>query len=242
MNKYINLSYQLYDITDGQEELLEETSADQPFVFISGMGVVLEAFEQQVIGLEPGAKFNFTLAPEQAYGAHDEARVLDLDKQLFYVDGQFDAKNVYQDAVIPLQNEDGNRFNGLVVEVSDDKVKIDLNHPLAGSTLNFRGEIVESREATNEEVAELAERFSGHGHHCGGHSGCGKHGHDHEGGCCGNHNHKDGECCGNHDHKDGGCCGNHDHKEGECCGNHEHKDGGCCGNHDHKEGGCCCNH
>lgn len=208
-NKYINASYKLYDITDGQEELLEETTTDQPFVFITGMGVVLEAFEQQVADLEAGTEFNFTLTPAQAYGEHDENRVLNLDKKFFYVDGKFDEDNVYQDAVIPLQNEDGNRFNGLVLEVTDDTVRVDLNHPLAGSTLNFRGVIVENREATTEELAELAEHLSGQGHHCKGNCGCGGHGHDHEGGCCGKHNHEEGEHHCGHNHEEGCCCGKH---------------------------------
>lgn len=213
INKYINASYKLYDTTDGENELLEETSAEQPFVFISGMGIVLDAFEKQVSNLEAGSKFDFTLAPEDAYGVHGDDRVVELDKNVFYIDGQFDEKNVYVDAVIPLQNEDGNMFSGQVIEITADKVRVDLNHPLAGRTLNFRGEILENREATNEEMAKFAEAISGNGHQC----GCG-------GDCeCGN-SHEQGECCGKHKHHgedESGCCGHH-HGENGCCGKHHH--------------------
>ena len=131
-------------------------------------------------------------------GDYELEHVLDLDKSIFCINGHFDHDNIFKDAIVPLQNEDGNRFYGKVLEVGDDKVKIDLNHPLAGKTLNFKGHIVEAREASNEEIQGLINRMSGEGCCCGGHGedGCCGHHHDHEGGCCGH----------GHEHKDGGCC------------------------------------
>ncbi len=203
-SKCIRASYRLYDITDGNRELIEETSADQPFSFISGLGILLESFEKQVVDLSAGDEFDFDLTPEQAYGAYMEARVIGLDKQNFFVNGHFDDRNLYVDAVVPLQNEDGNRFSGRVIEITDEQVKVDLNHPLAGRTLNFKGKIEESREATNEEIGTYIESLSGHGG-CGG--DCGKH--ESGGGCCGKHHHDDREhhC----QHGEGGCCGKHHH-------------------------------
>lgn len=186
-NKFIKASYQLYDVTNGGRELLEQTSDEVPFTFISGMGILLESFENQVVGLAVGDKFDFELSPEQAYGTHEDSRVVELDKEIFNVDGHFDDKNIYLDAIVPLQNEDGNRFNGQVIEITADKVKVDLNHPLAGRTLNFQGEIIESREASNDEMAAFVGQLSGQGS-----CGCG--------GNCG-----DGDCgCGG---EGGGSCG-----------------------------------
>lgn len=178
-NKFIKASYQLYDVTDGGRELLEQTSDEAPFTFISGMDILLESFENQVVGLAVGEKFDFELSPEQAYGTHEDSRVVELDKEIFTVDGHFDDKNIYLDAIVPLQNEDGNRFNGQVIEITTDKVKVDLNHPLAGRTLNFQGEIIESREASNDEMAAFVGQLSGQGS-CGCGGNCG------DGGCgCG---------------------------------------------------------
>ncbi len=214
-NRFIHAQYKLYDVTDSAHDLLEETTADRPFVFISGMGLMLEAFEKQLEGLENGAEFRFTLRPEEAYGEFNEKMVQPLDKELFCVDGKFDADNVYEDAVIPLQNEEGQRFMGRVAEVTDSQVVIDLNHPLAGRTLCFEGRVVENHEATAQEMQQLVEHLTGHGKgcHCGGHCG-GKHDGKHD--CKHGGEHGDGECCGKHGHGD---CDGHGHGDGECCGN-----------------------
>lgn len=185
-NKFIRVSYSLYDTTkegDGNEVLIEKTDDQRPFIFVSGMGATLPAFENEILKCEQGEEFDFELTPDQAYGEHIEERVIELDKQIFTVNGQFDAQHVKVGAILPLQNEDGNRFLGLVLAISDDKVKIDLNHPLSGKRLNFCGEILESRDATAEEVAHMAKLMSGEGGGCGGNCGgdcgsnCG------EGGC-----------------------------------------------------------
>ena len=76
------------------------------------------------------------------------------------------------------------------MDITDDKVKMDLNHPLAGKTLNFKGRVLEKREASNQEIQNLVNFLSGEGG-----CGCGD-----CGGGCGDH-----ECGGHHDH---GCgCG-----------------------------------
>ncbi|MDE5947265.1 MAG: peptidylprolyl isomerase, partial [Prevotella sp.] len=109
---------------------------------------------------------------DEAYGDYEAARVLDLERQMFCINGHFDHDHIYKDAIIPLQNEDGNRFYGRVLEIGTDSVKIDLNHPLAGKTLNFKGCVNESREATNDEIQGMINRLSGEGCGCGCHGGC----------------------------------------------------------------------
>lgn len=200
-NKYIAVTYKLYTVENNENELVEETAEGRPFQFISGFGVTLEAFEKHIAGLEKGADFDFTLTKDEAYGDYEPARVLDLEREMFCINGHFDHENIFKDAIVPLQNEDGNRFYGRVLEVGTDKVKMDLNHPLAGKTLNFKGNVVESREATNEEIQGMINRLSGEGCGCGcGCDDCG--GGCDDGGCHGgdhhHHNH-DGHCgCGCH--------------------------------------------
>jgi len=177
-NRFVAVTYRLYVDGDNGKELMEETQANQPFQFITGYGIALDAFEKNVAELEKGQDFEFTLEKESAYGDYNLEHVLDLDREMFCIDGKFDTEHIYVDAVVPLQNEDGNRFYGRVLEIGENKVKIDLNHPLAGETLHFEGKVVENREATNHEIQQLINHMSGG---CG---GCG-------GGC-----HSDGNCGG----------------------------------------------
>ena len=209
-NKYITVAYELYtDNEKGIHELVEKAPVEHPFQFITNMGVALDAFEAKVAALAEGENFDFTLTADEAYGPYEEAHVIDLDKEIFCIDGRFDKNTIYPGNVIPLVNADGNRFQGLILEVTDSKVKVDLNHPLAGKDLHFRGEVVTSRPATVAEIQAMAQMLSGEGG-CGG--GC-----DDCGGGCHDHDH-------HHGHGEDGCCG-HGKKE-----HHEKKGhGGCCG-------------
>ena len=197
-NKYIAVAYKLYTITDGKSELVEEAPADKPFVFISGFGISLEDFENAVEDVEKDGEFDFTLTSEQAYGEYVDERVLDLEKEIFSINGHFDHENIFKDAVVPLQNEDGNHFMGHVLDITDDKVKIDLNHPLAGKTLNFKGNVLENREATKEEVQNFLNAINGE-------NGCGCGCDDCKDGCDNEHKHE-------HENGEGGCgCGHCHH-------------------------------
>ena len=180
----MEVAYQLY--IDGEEglEMMEEATAERPFQFITGFGVALDAFEQQVAGLEKGQAFDFSIPKEQAYGDYSEEHVLDLEREVFSINGHFDHEHIYEDAVIPLQNEEGQRFYGRVVEIGEEKVKVDLNHPLAGETLHFKGTVLVNREASPKELAHMVAHLTGGGGW--GCDDCEGHHHDHEGGCgCG---------------------------------------------------------
>ena len=174
-NKYITLAYKLYTIENGEKEFTEEAPAEHPFQFISGLGLTLESFENQVKDLNKGDKFDFTIKAEEAYGEYDEEHVIDLPKNIFEIEGKFDSERVVEGAVIPLMTSEGQRINGSVVEVKDDVVVMDMNHPLAGCDLNFVGEITENRPATNDELSEMARMMSGGGSSggCGGGCNCG---------------------------------------------------------------------
>lgn len=190
-NKYIAVSYELYTVNDGKSELVEKASKDEPFQFLSGFGTTIEAFEDNIVNLEEGAEFDFTLTKDEAYGDYYDERVLDLEKSIFTINGHFDNENIFIGAIVPLQNADGNRFPGKVLEITEDHVKMDLNAPLAGKDLNFKGSVVESREATNDEIQAMINRMSGEGCGCGCddcEGGCGDHQHDEDCGCgCGCH-------------------------------------------------------
>lgn len=177
-NKFIAVTYKLYAPMEGNEqELIEEATKEQPFQFISGMGLTLDDFETQIISLQVGDKFDFTLSQEQAYGPYVQEGLQRVPRKVFEIDGKLDSKHVFEGAIVPLTNSDGERFNGTIVKIDQTEITVDLNHPLAGKELNFVGQVTESREATNEEIQQMAQMLSGErgcggcGGGCG--SGCG---------------------------------------------------------------------
>ena len=170
---YVAVAYKLMADENGETVVIEEATAEKPFQFISGFGITLDAFENQMMALEQGGTFDFTLTKDEAYGDVEPERILDLDRSVFSINGHFDHEHIFKDAIVPLQNEDGNRFYGKVLDVTDTNVKIDLNHPLAGKALHFVGSVVEKREATNSEIQGLINRLSGEGCGCGCGLGCG---------------------------------------------------------------------
>lgn len=202
VGKFVSATYDLFVGGEGETpELMEKATTEAPLTFISGTGQMLEAFEDNLAGLKVGEKFDFVIPADQAYGEYDDEHVMELPRNMFEVEGVFDDKVIFAGNVIPMMDNMGNRMNASVVEVKGDVVVLDFNHPLAGETLHFVGEVLEVRDATELELAALSSGSCGSGG-CGscGSGGCGSHDdHDHE------HEHE-------HEKMGGGCgsgCGCH---------------------------------
>ena len=195
-NTVVEFAYELE--VDGQ--VVDHTVKERPLDYIHGTGSLLPKLEEHIEGMVAGDKFDVTLPPADGYGEVDPDRVIDLPKAAFEVNGEIREDLLVPGNTIPMMNSMGGVIPGVVIEVTEDSVKMDLNHRMAGKTLHFTGEIVSVREATEKELTEGL-----HGeyvHTCG---GC--HGHGHEGGCggCGG-----GECGGNCSDSEGECnCGCH---------------------------------
>lgn len=178
-NKYMEVAYKMLTTNDDQTVIEEEATRERPFQFLTGFGMAMPAFEQAICNLATGDHFDFSLTSEEAFGPHFDERVLDLDKEMFTVDGRFDTEHIRLNAIVPLRNEDGNVFPARVLAITDSHVTMDLNHPLAGKDLHFVGEVLISREPTNEEIQQIVSHMSGEGccgGDCGGGcgGGCGK--------------------------------------------------------------------
>lgn len=166
-NKMVSLTYDLhYD--DATGELIEQATSEKPLSFVFGAGLMLPKFEASLENLEAGNPFEISLADVDAYGELDENAIVDLPKHIFFIDGEFDDEVVSVGNTVPMMSTSGQRLNGLVLEITDDVVKMDFNHPLAGENLFFKGQITEVREATDDELAALVSGGCG----CGS-GGCG---------------------------------------------------------------------
>lgn len=180
-NKYVSVTYDL-NVGEGEErELMERATTEVPLSFIFGTGMMLPSFEDALKGLKVGDTFNFIISPANGYGDFNEEHIMDLPKNIFEVDGKFDSEMIKEGNTVPMMDADGNRLNGSVLEVKDDVVVMDFNHPLAGETLHFTGEVIDVHDPTAEEIAAMS---SSNGCDCGcedddcsggGCSGCGHH-------------------------------------------------------------------
>ena len=185
-NAVVEFSYDLE--VDGQ--IVDRTTNEKPLDYIHGTGSLLPKLEANIEGMEPGDKFDVTLSPADGYGEVDPSRIIDLPKSAFEVNGEVREDLLVPGNTIPMMNSMGGVIPGVVIEVTEDSVKMDLNHQMAGKTLHFTGEILTVREATEKELTEGLHGEYVHSCGCG---GC----HGHDGGC--------GDCGGCGDDHDCGC-------------------------------------
>jgi FKBP-type peptidyl-prolyl cis-trans isomerase SlyD len=162
-NKVVSMTYTLREESD-EGQLIQKVTEDRPFVYLFGVGGLLPSFKAKVEGLGAGDNFSFSLKKEDAYGVHMEENILKLDKTIFEIDGVFDAEAIQPGEVVPMEDENGYPLSGKILEVGDDTVLVDFNHPLAGMNLHFEGKILEIRDATSEELTH-GHVHGPHGHH-----------------------------------------------------------------------------
>jgi FKBP-type peptidyl-prolyl cis-trans isomerase SlyD len=185
-----------YDLRlDGKEgDIFESATAESPLVFLHGAGLMIPAFEEQLVGKKIGEKFEISIPAASGYGEINEEAVVELPLDIFKVDGKVDDALLTPGNSVPMMSSHGQRMDGVVVSVEGETVTMDFNHPLAGEDLHFTGEVIEVREATAE---ELSAAYNAGGCGCG--SSCGS-----EGGGCGDGGCGDGSC-GDDAPKSGGC-------------------------------------
>jgi FKBP-type peptidyl-prolyl cis-trans isomerase SlyD len=159
-NSVVALTYDLYTKENGEEVFVEQANEENPLVFLYGTGMMLPKFEENLFGLTAGDKYDFHLVAVDAYGDKDENAVTELPLDMF---GEMEKPAI--DTILPLQDNNGNQFRARVTNVSDTGVIVDLNHPMAGQDLHFKGKIIEVREATKDELSH------GHAHGIDGHAG-----------------------------------------------------------------------
>lgn len=128
------------EVVDSTEEM------EEPLQFQVGEGQVIEGFESAVLGMAPGEVKTFRLEPDNAYGYRDEEARIDFPKEQLPEEFQ----DVETGRVVTMVNDKGDQMPGQIVEVNPDAVTIDLNHPLAGHSINFEVELLDVAEPTAE--------------------------------------------------------------------------------------------
>jgi FKBP-type peptidyl-prolyl cis-trans isomerase SlyD len=144
--------------TDGTE--IDSSRSGEPMVHLQGSQYLIKGLEDSLLGKQTGDSYEIDVAPADAYGERHEQLVQTVPKTLFG-DNEVNVGMTFR-----AQTDDGEQ-TVMVIDANDEEVVVDGNHPLAGVDLKFSVEILDVREATQEEIAH------GHVHGAG---GCG---HDH---------------------------------------------------------------
>jgi len=138
-----------YTLRDGgpDAKVIEDTLDGAPLTFNFGVGQMIPGFEKQLKGKSEGDNFNFLLAPGEAYGDTKINSVVDVPLSNFKdSNGNIDEKTVTVGQPVRMKNQNGQSFQGLIIEANDKIVKVDFNHPMAGRSLHFSGKILEVKE------------------------------------------------------------------------------------------------
>ncbi|MFT5848357.1 FKBP-type peptidyl-prolyl cis-trans isomerase [Psychroserpens sp.] len=129
-------------LADGQ--VFDSSEGREPLEFTLGQGQLIPGFEKGVIDMKLNEKKTITIAKEEAYGDVNEQLIQEVEKAHLPQDM---APEVGMGLVS--KDPDGNEINLLVVEVKEESIVVDGNHPLAGKELTFDLEVIEIKETQN---------------------------------------------------------------------------------------------
>lgn len=157
-DKWVAIHYTLTDETGKQ---IDSSVNGAPLGYVHGRGYLIQGLENELEGKSAGDKFKAVIQPELGYGTYDERMVVEINRD------QFDSSMGIEIGMQFQVMTPGGPAIVRVVKIDGDKITIDGNHELAGKVLTFDVEVVEVRDATEE---ELNPRGCGG---CGGEGGCG---------------------------------------------------------------------
>lgn len=146
-----------YTLTNDEGDVLDSSGENEPLAYVHGLGNIISGLEEALTGRAVGDSFQVSVPPEEAYGLRDDELVQAAPRSAF--------EGV--DEILPGMQFHAESSDGMqvvtVLEVLDEEIILDGNHPMAGLTLHFNVEVVEIRDATEEELEH------GHVHGEGGH-------------------------------------------------------------------------
>lgn len=140
-------------------EVLDSSEDEGPIVFLQGHGNIISGLEKELTGMAVGDSKDVTVSPKNGYGDHDPEDKKDIPFSEF-------PKEIPLEAGIELKvkDDEGVEMYGRILSVGEEMVEMDFNHPLAGKTLQFSVNLVELRDATEEELSHGHVHAHGHSH------------------------------------------------------------------------------
>ncbi len=147
-----------YTLKNDAGEVLDSSEGSEPLAYLHGADQIVAGLERALEGLDVGAVRDVVVPPEEGYGAPDPQGIFPIPRTAFPPDLAISPGDTFMG-----ENDEGDALPVRVLEVRDDSILVDANHPLAGVTLHFHVTVREIRDATAEELTH------GHVHDEGGH-------------------------------------------------------------------------
>lgn len=135
-----------YTLTNDSGEVIDKSVADAPLAYLHGAGNIVPGLEKALLGKKTGDTLTADVAPEEAYGPRHDGLIQTVPRSAF--DG---VESVEPGMQFEARTEKGPLLV-TVTKVEPEQVVVDGNHPLAGQKLHFAVDVVEVREATEEEL------------------------------------------------------------------------------------------
>ena len=142
---------------DESSEVIDSSQNSDPMTYLHGARNIIPGLEQALEGKQAGDDIEVTVEAADAYGEHSADRVHQVPRSAL------EGVERIEPGVTVVANTEQGQVNLVIVDVADDEVTLDANHPLAGRRLTFNVSIAEVREASEEEISH------GHAHGPGGH-------------------------------------------------------------------------
>ncbi|MGB5278749.1 MAG: peptidylprolyl isomerase [Gammaproteobacteria bacterium] len=147
-----------YTLTDSEGRVIDK-SDDGTFAYLHGASNIIPGLENALAGKSTGEEVTISVSPEEGYGARDDAMLQQVPKSMFE-----DGSQIAVGSQFHAQGPNGEMLIVTVMEVQDEHVLVDGNHPLAGVDLHFDVTIIDVREASAEEL-EHGHAHGPEGHH-----------------------------------------------------------------------------
>jgi peptidylprolyl isomerase len=121
-----------------EDDVVDSSYGEEPLEFTLGQRMVIQGIESAVIGMKEGDTKEVLIATEDAFGPRKEELIIDVERSQIPTDIDIEIGKVLQ-----IRSDEGNVYNVAVLDIDDNNVKLDGNHPLAGEELKFKLELIE---------------------------------------------------------------------------------------------------
>ncbi|WP_319478686.1 peptidylprolyl isomerase [Marispirochaeta aestuarii] len=135
-----------YILNDGDGNLLEKSDREENFAYLHGYGQLPAKLEEALEGKEAGARVQVSLSPEEGFGDRDEKQIISVPRDRFPED-----EEIVNGLQVEAETDQGHQVF-TIIDIQDNTVTLDGNHPYAGVDLDFDVTVAQVRAATEEEL------------------------------------------------------------------------------------------